>query len=35
LEELKYKEGITYQYFFATEQSLKYLKKIWAKKYIW
>jgi hypothetical protein len=28
LEELKYKEGITYQYFFATEKSLKYLKKI-------
>ena len=28
LEELKYKEGITYQYFFATEQSIKFLKKL-------
>lgn len=28
LEELKYKEGITYQYFFATEKSLKYLKRL-------
>lgn len=28
LEELKYKKGITYQFFFATERSLKYLKKL-------
>ena len=28
LEELKYKQGITYQYFFATERSLKYLKRV-------
>ncbi len=28
LEELKYKKGITYQYFFATERALQYLKKL-------
>lgn len=28
LEELKYKEGITYQYFFATERSVQFLKKL-------
>lgn len=28
LEELKYKKGITYQYFFSTERSLKYLTRI-------
>ena len=28
LEELKYKSGVTYQYFFATERSIKYLKRI-------
>lgn len=28
LEELKYRQGITYQYFFATERSLKYLKRV-------
>ncbi len=28
LEELKYKEGITYQYFFATERSAQFLKKL-------
>lgn len=28
LEELKYKQGITYQYFFATERSIKYLKRV-------
>lgn len=27
LEELKYKKGITFQYFFATERSLKYLTR--------
>lgn len=28
LEELKYKEGVTYQYFFATERSVQFLKKL-------
>lgn len=28
LKELKYKKGVTYQYFFATEDALKYLKKV-------
>lgn len=28
LDELKYKEGITYQYFFGTEQAIRFLKKI-------
>lgn len=28
LEELKYKKGITFQYFFATENSLKYLRRV-------
>ena len=28
LEELKYKEGITNQYFFATERSVQFLKKL-------
>lgn len=28
LEELKYKQGITYQFFFGTERSIKYLKKL-------
>ena len=28
LDELKYKEGITYQYFFATERSVQFLKKL-------
>ena len=28
LAELKYKEGITYQYFFATERSVQFLKKL-------
>ena len=28
LEELKYKEGITYQYLFATERSVQFLKKL-------
>lgn len=28
LEELKYKKGITFQYFFATERSIKYLKRV-------
>ena len=28
LEELKFKEGITYQYFFATERSVQFLKKL-------
>lgn len=28
LEELKYKRGITYQYFFATELAIKFLKKL-------
>ena len=28
LEELKYKEGVTYQYFFATERFVQFLKKL-------
>jgi hypothetical protein len=28
VEELKYKEGISYQYFFATESSIKFLKRL-------
>ena len=28
LKELKYKKGVTFQYFFATERSIKYLKRI-------
>ena len=28
MEELKYKKGITYQYFFATKRSINYLKKL-------
>lgn len=28
LEELKYRQGVTYQYFFATMRSIKYLKKL-------
>ena len=28
LEELKYKKGVTFQYFFATERSIKYLKRV-------
>lgn len=28
LEELKYKKGITYQFFFATERSTKYLRRL-------
>ena len=28
LEELKYKEGITYQYLFGTEQAVRFLKKL-------
>lgn len=28
VEELKYKEGITFQYFFATERSIKYLSRV-------
>ncbi len=28
LEELKYKKGITFQYFFATEKSIKYLERV-------
>ena len=28
LEELKYKEGVTYQYFFGTERSVQFLKKL-------
>ena len=28
LDELKYKAGITYQYFFATERSVQFLKKL-------
>ena len=28
LNELKFKEGITYQYFFATERSVQFLKKL-------
>lgn len=28
LNELKYKKGITYQYFFATEKSIKYLERV-------
>ena len=28
LEELRYKEGVTYQYFFATERSVQFLKKL-------
>lgn len=28
LEELKYKEGITFQYFFATDRSVQFLKKL-------
>lgn len=28
LDELKYKKGITFQYFFATERSIKYLKRV-------
>jgi len=28
LEELKYKKGVTFQYFFATERSIKYLHRI-------
>lgn len=28
LEELKYKKGITFQYFFASKESVKYLKKL-------
>ncbi len=28
LEELQYKEGITFQYFFATERSVQFLKKL-------
>lgn len=28
LEELKFKKGITFQYFFATEKSIKYLERV-------
>lgn len=28
VEELKYKKGITFQYFFATERSIKYLSRV-------
>jgi len=28
LKELKFKEGVTYQYFFATERSVQFLKKL-------
>ena len=28
LEELKYKKGVTFQYFFATERSIQYLKRV-------
>lgn len=28
LEELKYKKGITFQYFFATERSIQHLKRV-------
>ena len=28
LNELKFKEGVTYQYFFATERSIQFLKKL-------
>lgn len=28
LAELKYKKGVTFQYFFATERSIKYLKRV-------
>lgn len=28
LNELKFKEGVTYQYFFATERSVQFLKKL-------
>ena len=28
LEELKYKEGITFQYFFATDRSVQFLKEL-------
>lgn len=28
LMELKYKQGVTYQYFFATERSIKYLERV-------
>lgn len=28
LDELKYKKGITYQYFFVTEKSIKYLDRV-------
>ena len=27
-EELRYPQGITFQYFFGTERALKYLKRI-------
>lgn len=28
LEELKYKKGVTFQYFFATDRSIKYLRRV-------
>ncbi len=28
LQELKYKQGVTFQYFFATERSIQYLKRV-------
>ena len=28
LEELKYKKGVTFQYLFATERSVQYLKRV-------
>ena len=31
VKELEHKGGETYQYFFGTERSLKYLRKLWAR----
>lgn len=35
LERLKYMKGITFQYFFGTQQSIQLLKRLWTKQSIW
>ena len=35
LERLKYMKGITFQYFFGTQQSIQLLKRLWMKQSIW
>ena len=35
LERLKYMKGITFQYFFGTQQSIQLLKRLWTKQTIW